>query len=75
MSDIASSNGSPRKACIIGAGSSGIAAAKTLRERGIPYDCFEIGSGIGGMWRYNNDNGRSSAYKSLHINTTLHTIL
>lgn len=74
MSDIASSNGSPRKACIIGAGSSGIAAAKTLRERGIPYDCFEIGSGIGGMWRYNNDNGRSSAYKSLHINTSRDTM-
>jgi hypothetical protein len=74
MSDITSSNGTPRKACIIGAGSSGIAAAKTLRERGIPYDCFEIGSGIGGMWRYNNDNGRSSAYKSLHINTSRDTM-
>ncbi|TXT22025.1 MAG: Flavin-containing monooxygenase [Planctomycetota bacterium] len=57
MSELTSSNGFPRKACIIGAGSSGIAAAKTLRERGIPYDCFEMGSGIGGMWRYDNDNG------------------
>ena len=74
MSDQPSSNGSPRKACIIGAGSSGIAAAKTLRERGIPYDCFEMGSGIGGMWRYDNDNGRSSAYRSLHINTSRDTM-
>ena len=74
MSDHTSSNGSLRKACIIGAGSSGIAAAKTLRERGIPYDCFEMGSGIGGMWRYNNDNGRSSAYRSLHINTSRDTM-
>ncbi len=63
-----------RKACIIGAGSSGIAACKVLQERGIPYDCFEIGSGIGGMWRYENDNGRSSAYKSLHINTSRDTM-
>lgn len=75
-SDHTTSNGSPRKACIIGAGSSGIAAAKTLRERGIPYDCFEMGSGIGGMWRYDNDNdnGRSSAYRSLHINTSRDTM-
>lgn len=57
-------------ACIIGAGSSGIACAKVFHECGIPFDCFEKGSGIGGMWRYNNDNGLSSAYRSLHINTS-----
>lgn len=56
--------------CIIGAGSSGIAAAKILHDRQIPFDCFETGSGIGGNWRYLNDNGMSSAYKSLHINTS-----
>jgi uncharacterized NAD(P)/FAD-binding protein YdhS len=55
--------------CIIGAGASGIAVAKTLHQYGIPFDCFEKGSGIGGNWRYNNDNGVSSAYRSLHINT------
>ena len=74
MVEVTSTNGSPRKACIIGAGSSGIAACKTLYERGIPYDCFEIGSGIGGMWRYQNDNGLSSAYRSLHINTSRDTM-
>ena len=26
------------------------------------------------MWRYNNDNGRSSAYRSLHINTSRDTM-
>jgi dimethylaniline monooxygenase (N-oxide forming) len=56
--------------CIIGAGSSGIAAAKIMHEQGIPFDCFEKGSGIGGNWRYRNDNNMSSAYKSLHINTS-----
>ena len=25
---------------------------------------------IGGMWRYENDNGLSSAYRSLHIDTS-----
>lgn len=56
--------------CIIGAGASGLVAARTLLERQIPFDCFEKGSGIGGMWRYNNDNGMSAAYRSLHINSS-----
>ncbi|HET6998658.1 MAG TPA: NAD(P)-binding domain-containing protein [Solirubrobacterales bacterium] len=58
------------KVCIIGAGSSGIVVAQVLKARGIPFDCFEKGSYIGGNWRYENDNGMSSAYRSLHINTS-----
>lgn len=56
--------------CIIGAGSSGMTVAKALKARGLAYDCFEKGSDIGGMWRYQNDNGLSSAYASLHIDTS-----
>ena len=59
-----------QKACVIGAGSSGIACCQVLGARGIPFDCFEKGSMIGGNWRYGNDNGVSSAYRSLHINTS-----
>jgi dimethylaniline monooxygenase (N-oxide forming) len=58
------------KACIIGAGSSGIAAAQVLQARGVEFDWFEKGSQVGGNWRYENDNGMSSAYRSLHINTS-----
>jgi Flavin-binding monooxygenase-like len=58
------------KVCVIGAGSSGIAACQVLDARGIPFDCFEKGSQVGGNWRYENDNGMSSAYRSLHINTS-----
>jgi cation diffusion facilitator CzcD-associated flavoprotein CzcO len=57
-------------ACVIGAGSSGIAAAKGLHERGIPFDCFEKSDRIGGNWVFGNRNGMSSAYRSLHINTS-----
>ena len=56
--------------CIIGAGSSGVAVAKALRDRGLSFDCFEKGSNLGGMWRYENDNGLSCAYRSLHIDTS-----
>ena len=56
--------------CIIGGGSSGIAACQVLNARGIAFDCFEKGSGVGGNWRYDNDNGMSSAYRSLFINTS-----
>jgi cation diffusion facilitator CzcD-associated flavoprotein CzcO len=59
----------PEKVCVIGAGSSGLTACQVLGARGIPFDCFEKGSMIGGNWRYENDNGTSSAYKSLHINS------
>jgi cation diffusion facilitator CzcD-associated flavoprotein CzcO len=58
------------RVCIVGAGSSGIAAAQVLHARGIDFDCFETGSQVGGNWRYGNDNGMSSAYRSLHINTS-----
>ncbi|MDX6664486.1 MAG: hypothetical protein QOG68_692 [Solirubrobacteraceae bacterium] len=55
---------------LIGAGSSGIAVAKALHERGIPFDCFEKSDKVGGNWVFGNVNGMSSAYRSLHINTS-----
>jgi hypothetical protein len=58
------------KACIIGAGASGIAACKTLKENNLDFDCYEKGSDVGGLWWYNNDNGQNSIYKSLCINTS-----
>ncbi len=58
------------RACIIGAGSSGIAAAKALHERGIPFDCFERSDRVGGNWVFENRNGTSAAYRDLFINTS-----
>lgn len=54
---------------IIGAGAAGLCGAKHMLEAGCDVTVYEIGSSVGGMWVYNNDNGRSSAYKTLHINT------
>ncbi len=58
------------KVCIIGAGSSGIVACKTFAQSGIPFDCFEKSDRPGGNWVFKNNNGMSSAYRSLHINTS-----
>jgi thioredoxin reductase len=58
------------RACIIGAGSSGIAAAKALRDRGIPFDCFEKSDRVGGNWVFGNKNGMSAAYRDLFINVS-----
>ena len=62
------------RVCVIGAGSSGIAAAQVMHAREIEFDCFELGSEVGGNWRYMNDNGMSSSYLSLHINTSRRTM-
>jgi cation diffusion facilitator CzcD-associated flavoprotein CzcO len=55
---------------VIGAGSSGLAVLKALREQGIAIECFERGSEVGGNWRYQNDSGFSSAYASLRTNVS-----
>ena len=60
----------PKKSVgIIGAGAAGLCGAKHMLEAGCDVTVYEIGSNVGGMWVYQNDNGRSSAYKTLHINT------
>lgn len=41
-----------------------------MKQAGFAVTVYEIGSQIGGMWCYNNDNGLSSAYRTLHINTS-----
>jgi hypothetical protein len=59
-----------KRVAVIGAGACGICTAKYLLEVGFDVTVFEIGTQIGGMWCYRNDNGRSSAYRTLHINTS-----
>ncbi len=58
------------RVCVVGAGSSGIAACKELYVRGIPFEAFEAGDRVGGNWVFKNKNGVSAAYRSLHINTS-----
>jgi len=53
--------------CVIGAGVSGLTACKALADFGVPYTCFEASDDLGGNWYFQNPNGVSSAYRSLHI--------
>jgi len=59
----------PRTA-VIGAGISGLTAGKMLKDYGVPYTTFESSDRIGGNWAFGNPNGHSSAYRSLHIDTS-----
>ncbi|MGW9631231.1 flavin-containing monooxygenase [Agromyces sp. NPDC055520] len=50
---------------LIGAGPSGLAGARALSRAGIPFDGFEAGPDVGGLW--NIDNPRSTMYESAHL--------
>lgn len=54
--------------CVVGAGPSGIAAIKNLKEQGLTYvKAFEKNSQVGGNWVYDEHNHHSSVYETTHI--------
>src|SRR2546427_9269519 len=66
----------PNCVCIIGAGSSGIAACKVLKDHGIPFDCYEAGDRVGGNWVFENivETSRVSAMTYLAVRRGFHVI-
>jgi dimethylaniline monooxygenase (N-oxide forming) len=56
--------------CVIGGGCSGITTTKALIAAGIEVDCFERTDHIGGLWAFRDGDGKTAAYRSLHINTS-----
>lgn len=55
----------PLRFALIGAGPSGLAAARNLSKLGITFDGFESAPDVGGLW--NIDNPRSTVYESAHL--------
>lgn len=55
----------PQTIAIIGAGPSGLAAARALDKAGVHYVGFESAGDVGGLW--NITNPRSSMYESAHL--------
>ncbi len=51
--------------CIIGAGSSGLVAAKNLKHYGIRFEVIEAEDDVGGNWYYGKPH--SSVYRSTHL--------
>ena len=64
----------PPQTAVIGAGISGLTASKMLADYGVPFATFESSDRVGGNWAFGNPNGHSSAYRSLHIDTSKHQL-
>jgi len=54
-----------RPYALIGAGPSGLAAARNLARRGIPFVGFEVHEDVGGLWDI--DSPTSTVYESAHL--------
>lgn len=53
--------------CIIGAGPSGISAAKNCKQNDIAFDLYEKNDKVGGNWVFNSATEHSSVYENTHI--------
>src|SRR5690606_34979808 len=56
-----------KRVCVIGAGPSGIAAAKNCVQSGLEVVVFEKDDTVGGNWVLNSKTGPCSVYESTHI--------
>lgn len=61
-----------KKIAVVGAGPSGLAAIKSLKEWGLEPVAFEKADEIGGLWKYDESqpDGGGVAYRSLRTNTS-----
>jgi thioredoxin reductase len=56
-----------KKICVIGAGPSGITAAKNLLDEGLDVTVFDYGKEVGGNWVFSEEEGHSSVFETTHI--------
>jgi hypothetical protein len=58
----------PYDTCVIGAGPAGLAVARALQERDLPYTHLERHSRVGGIWDLENPS--TPMYESAHFNSS-----
>jgi len=56
-----------KKVCVIGAGPSGITAAKNLKDEGMDVVVYDLGIDVGGNWVFTEEIGHSSVFETTHI--------
>jgi thioredoxin reductase len=56
-----------KRVCVIGAGPSGITAAKNLLDEGHEVVVYDLGSEVGGNWVFTEKVGHSSVFETTHI--------
>jgi hypothetical protein len=57
-----------RRYCLVGAGPAGLVMARRLVEEGVPFDWYDAGTDVGGMW--NPERPGSPVYETLVMNTS-----
>lgn len=53
--------------CVIGAGPSGITAAKNLLDEGLQVTVYDYGKEVGGNWVFTEEESHSSVFETTHI--------
>lgn len=56
-----------KRVCVIGAGPSGITAAKNLLDQGLKVVVYDLGKEVGGNWVFTEEVGHSSVFETTHI--------
>lgn len=56
-----------KRVCVIGAGPSGITAAKNLLDKGFEVVVYDYGTEVGGNWVFSDKPSHSSVFETTHI--------
>ncbi|OYU56170.1 MAG: monooxygenase [Chitinophagaceae bacterium BSSC1] len=56
-----------QEVCVIGAGPSGITAAKNLLDAGLNVTVYDFGKEVGGNWVFTEEESHSSVFETTHI--------
>ena len=56
-----------KKICVVGAGPSGITAAKNLLDQSLDVTVYDYGATVGGNWVFSEHSSHSSVFETTHI--------